>query len=370
MTSTTMPPAIITDDEDTEDTSSQSSTSSTASPQFTLFTSLPPELRHQIWRLAVPSPGINFFNVHCFPNDHCNCNKSTSPPWAYLDLRRLSIDDSDADVSHYDPSAWQARQAVRQSCREARDIATIPASKSATITLTRPRRGLYVRAGDGQLRGLTPPRPITRADGITKFAPITRPNVEPVVHRTIQVHVDDILCLSVANCSFNLPLEESLSQDTGWAYDPQLTPQLPEQIPANRVFAGMTRRDAFFCNSHRAPVHSLLYSHVPEYQEEPFPDVSWTGPLRLMFDDEATQAVGNNNRRDREELTPTPTPEDVVWDRFGDCYVRSPERASQPRDMPSLITYYLTKVRPETNDIRDRYLRSALLHSPKRPAAS
>ncbi|KAI0188611.1 hypothetical protein EV127DRAFT_118645 [Xylaria flabelliformis] len=371
---TTMPPttpsATISDDEDTEDTSSQSlaystsSTSSTTSPQFTLFTSLPPELRHHIWRLAVPSPGVNFFNVHCFPNDHFDCNKGTSPPWAYLDLRRLSIDHSDADVSHYDPSAWQARQAVRQSCREARDIATIPASKSVTITLTRPRRGLYVRAGDGQLRRLTPPRPIMRADGITKFAPITRPDVEPVVHRTIQVHVDDILCLSVENCSFNLRLEESFSQDTGWAYDPQLTPELSAQIPANRVFAGMARRGAFY-QPHRAPVYSLLYTHVPEYQEEPFPDVSWARPLRIMFDDEATQAVGNN-KRDPEELTPTIG----AWDRFGDCYVRSPELASQPRDMPSLITYYLTKVRPETNDIRDRYLRSALLHSPKRPVAS
>ncbi|TRX93569.1 hypothetical protein FHL15_005541 [Xylaria flabelliformis] len=363
---TTMPPATIFDDEGTEDTSSQSSTSSTTSPQFLQFIALPPELRHYIWRLAVPSPGINFFNVHCFPNDHVDCNKSTSPPWAYLDLRRLSIDDSDADVSHYDPSTWQARQAVRQSCREARDIATIPASKSAPITLTRPRRGLFVRAGDGQLRGLTPPAPIRRIDETAKYRPFIMDDVEPVVHRTIQVHVDDVLCLSVENCSFNLPLEESPSQDIGWAFDPQLTPPLPAQIPANRVCAGMARRDTFL-STHGAPVFSLLYSHVPEYSEEGEPDdpnESWAGPLLLMFDDEATtQAVGNNsNKRDLEN-------EVVAWDRFDDCYVRSPERASQS-EIRIPITCHLTKVRPETNDIRHRFLRSALLHSPKRPVAS
>ncbi|KAH8163138.1 hypothetical protein CIB48_g5118 [Xylaria polymorpha] len=205
--STVAPPTITSSNkEDTDSsTSSSSSVSSTSEQfQFPLFTSLPPELRHHIWRLAVPSPGINFFNVHCFPNDHAGCNRSTSPPWAYLDLRRLSIEDSDAAVWEYDPSAWQARLAVRQTCREARDICSIPASKSAVLTLTRPRRGLFVRAGDGQLRN-TP----LRYDENENENKNKTEESEPVVRRTIEVHIDDILSLSVENCSFNLPHEET-----------------------------------------------------------------------------------------------------------------------------------------------------------------
>ncbi|KAI0442894.1 hypothetical protein F4803DRAFT_561949 [Xylaria telfairii] len=344
-------------EEDTASSSSSSSVSSTSEPiRFPLFTSLPPELRHHIWRLAVPSPGINFFNVHCFPNDHAGCNRSTSPPFAYLDLRRLAIEDSDATVGTYDPSAWQARHAIRQTCREARDICSIPSSKSAIITLTRPRRGLSVRAGDGQLRN-TPLR----------YNPDSNTEPEPAVRRRVEVHVDDILCLSVENCSFNLLHEEgalfsdddheyTVDVNEGWAYDPQLTPKLPVQIPAGRLCAGMGW-------SYRPPpcfttdaLFGLLYSQTPGYQALR-PGQSWPGRLLLLLDD-MTREVGGP---DLEDLTST---SEVVWDRFGDCYVKLPWHWGP--SFPDM--YSLTKVWPEKNDVRERYLRSGLLHSPKRPA--
>ncbi|KAI1128955.1 hypothetical protein F5Y10DRAFT_291484 [Nemania abortiva] len=379
-------------DDDTADTDADSDDAhySPIARHFPLFTSLPPELRHEIWRLAVPSPGINFFNVHCFPRDHIGCNRSTSPPWAYLDLRRLAIDDPDVAVSRYDPSAWQARAAVRQSCREARLICALPAHKAADITLTRPRRGLFVRAGDGQLRK-TPLRIRDPGGGEGEEGKRSESepssSTEPIVRRVVQVHVDDILCLSVENCSFNLPYEETPSfpidddddndddgngdglaaapgdADEGWAYDPQLTPALPPSIPADRLCASMARCSMAPLRITTDALFGLLYGHIPGYLELR-PGELWPGRLLLMFD-AVTQDVGG---RDLAELTATP---EVVWDRFGDCYVRLPWRTGDfnpPDGFP--IMYRLTKVWPETCDIRARYLTSAILRSPKRPAGS
>ncbi|KAI0804290.1 hypothetical protein GGR55DRAFT_681883 [Xylaria sp. FL0064] len=365
-----------TNKDDTDDSYSDIShtDSSEAAPQFPRFGDLPPELRHQIWRFAVPSPGINFFNVHCFPNDHEGCNRSTSPPWAYLDLRRLDIEDDDDDVFYYDPSAWQARYAVRQSCREARLICAIPDSQAAIITLTRPKRGLFVRASDGQLRKTPLQIPDDR---------VGESFIEPVVRRTVQVHVSDIVVLSVENCSFNLPHEEApffpdddvdglatgLTLDEGWAYDPHLTPELPRAIPASRLCAGMARCSPAPLRMIADALLGLLYSHIPGYLQSRPQQVEWSGHLffghfLLMFD-ALPQAVGE---RELEELTSDP---EVVWDRFGDCYVRLPWRTwdlNLTGGFP--ITYRITKVWPETNDLRERYLRSALLHSPKRPSRS
>ncbi|TGJ82509.1 hypothetical protein E0Z10_g6248 [Xylaria hypoxylon] len=364
-------------DDDTDN--SYSTASRTASPDtqplFSHFNDLPPELRHQIWRFAVPSPGINFFNVHSFPMDHEGCCRSVSPPWVYLDLRRLDIEDDDDEVFRYDPSTWQARDAVRQSCHEARLICSIPESKAAAITLTRPRRGLFVRAGDGQLRN-TPLRIGSNDVGVFF--------IEPVVRRTVQVHVDEMLCLSVENCSFNLPYEETPlfpdddgvvegliienDFDDGWAYDPQLTPELPRTIPASLLCASMGRCSLGSLRCSADALRGLLYGHIPEYQD-PNPSEMWStrvrlGRLLLMFD-ALTQAIGERNL---DELTSDLV---VLWDRFGDCYVRLPWRRGSldhPDSLP--ITYRLTKIWPETNNIRERYVRSALLRSPKRPAPS
>ena len=236
-----------------------------APPSFRPFTSLPPELRAQIWRTAaaISCPGINFFNVHAFPGDHPGVNRSDSPPWLYLDVRRLAIEDSDEKAARYDPSVWQARAAVRQTCREARDVCAIPAEKRATVVLTRPRRGLFVRAGDEQLRWRTPAanpdvgggagqggaNANDRSGGSDDDNAIAGSiRYGPKVTRKIEVHVDDILCLALENCSFNMPYEEDSDtgmppefmpqspSDTvaaspatpfyyiGWSYDPQLTP--------------------------------------------------------------------------------------------------------------------------------------------------
>ncbi|KAI1163780.1 hypothetical protein F5B18DRAFT_298852 [Nemania serpens] len=385
------------DDNDSDDNNEDGKhNKDNATPRFPRFVDLPPELRHQIWRAALPSsPGINFFNVHCFPNDHAACSRSASPPWSYLDLRRLSVSDADAAVSRYDPSSWQARSAARQSCREAREICAIPGHKAANVTLTRPRRGLFVRAADGQLR-TTPLRVVVRdrerdrdgdgGGGGDGNYPSPLPEPEPVVRRIVQVHVDDILCLSVENCSFNLPFEDAPSpssfpardgdddddddddHEEGWAYDPQLTPALPRCIPADRLCANLAlwgtgnvslrfAADALF---------GLLYAHIPGYLELP-PGELWPGRLLLMFD--ALVHHQDTDERGREG-------EEVVWDRFGDRYVRLPWQTEDSHPPPDghgdglPLMSRLMKVSPETSDIRRRYLASARLRSPKRLARS
>ncbi|KAJ2985392.1 hypothetical protein NUW58_g5555 [Xylaria curta] len=113
----------------------------------------------------------------------------------------------------------------------------------------------------------------------------------------------------------------------------------------------------------------LLYSHIPDFLKlrpgESWPGESWSARLLLLFD-ATIQDVGE---RRLDELTPHP---EVYWDRFGDCYVRLPWRTGDFHlpDAYYPITYRLTKVWPESNDIRKSYLESAILRSPKRPAQS
>lgn len=414
-----------TNESDCDTDPSPPSTDSSSEPQFHRFSSLPPELRHHIWRLAIPSPGINFFNVHCFPFDHIGCNRSTSPCWAYLDLRRLDIEDEDDEVALYDPSSWQARYAVRQSCHEARVICAIPAEDAATITLTRPRRGLYVRAGDGQLRRETPshiPRNYEKDDDdddddVDTNNPVNPANnnenqnhnsnsdnkhfVEPVVRRFIEVHKNDILNLSVENCSFNLPHEEhassssnddddddddddidvlsstpanfSFDENMGWAYDPQLTPSLPSSIPPDRLCVNLARNGTTFPIRLSEPLFDILYGHILDYSDLPAGAEGWPDRLLVMVDALPAQAIDEYD--DLTELNATP---EIVRDRFGDRYVRL------LRDLPIMlppihwpeenrgvaVLSHLTKVAPESNNLRHRYLQSACLRSPKRPAHS
>ncbi|KAI5856753.1 hypothetical protein GGS23DRAFT_391469 [Durotheca rogersii] len=330
-------------------------------PVFHKFPFLPPEIRQQIWLEAIPSPGINFFNVHSFPNDHRNANCSTSPCWLYLDLRRLAITDDDDAVAEYDPSAWMARSVLRRTCREAHAMSAIPPSHAVTLTLTRPRRGLFVRAGDDQLRLMTPLEP---RDGGSSSMSITRaahteeyPPVEPLERRRVQVHTNDVLCLSVENCSFNLPYEETPILDDsdehlGWSFDPQLTPRLPNEIPTGRLCASMARGHKTALNA----VCSSLCSILSIYDR----GRSANQPLvPLIMVDAYKQELG---KRNIEELT---TAVDVFWDRFGDRYMQIPWRPAE-----LIVEYRLVKIWPEENDIRERYLASAILHSPKRPAES
>ncbi|KAI0832233.1 hypothetical protein F5Y06DRAFT_301461 [Hypoxylon sp. FL0890] len=348
-------------------TSSASSSSSSSSepfihePVFTKFTELPPEIRYQIWHAALPVPGINFFNVHCIPNDHPGANRSTSPPWLYLDLRRLSIDDDDDTVAEYDTSVWQAREMLRRVCREARDVCSLSESEIATVTLTRPRRGLFVRAGDGQVRRLTP---FTLRNGGESEGS------EPLEHRKVQVRADDVLCLSFENCSFNLPHEETAvsdsgaipdtsiedpsddTDDLGWTYDPQLMPPLPASIPMSRLCVGLARGGRITLQA----AGTVLLNMLPFSQEQSEEQTLTRIPLLML--DAYKQELGDRNVK---ELTPRG---EVLWDRFGDRYVALPWNST---DLPA--DYRLVKVWPENNDIRERYLRSALLQSPKRPAS-
>ncbi|KAI1103837.1 hypothetical protein F4804DRAFT_214593 [Jackrogersella minutella] len=348
--------------------------STATNPLFTKFPELPPEIRHQIWRAALPVPGINFFNMHCIPNDHHGANRSTSPIWLHLDLRRLSILDSDDDVARYDPSAWQARDSLRRVCRESRHECAIPESESAIVTLTRPSRGLFVRAADGQVRSLTP---------------YSEPgNAEPLVYRKVRVRSDDVLCLSAENCSLNLPFEEAAmfdseypgvnvigtnggdfvsnddnninnTDDLGWTYDPQLMPSLPAAIPRSRVCISMARGDRAALQA-AGSVLLTMFSYTREQSNSDSDSTNLTDvQLSLLMIDAYKQELGE---RHVEELTPHG---EVLWDRFGDRYVSLPWHS---RELPAY--YRLVKVWPENNGIRERYLRSALLQSPKRPVVS
>ncbi|OTB03894.1 hypothetical protein M426DRAFT_321390 [Hypoxylon sp. CI-4A] len=333
-------------------------------PVFTNFPLLPPEIRHQIWQAAVPVPGINFFNIHTFPNDHESSNRSTSPPWLYLDLRRLSINHKDDAVAEYDPSAWCARETLRRVCREAREVCTLPDSEAATITLTRPRRGLFITAGDGQIKRLTPLTPID-AEFIEAF---------PLVCRKIRVRADDVLCLSVENCSFNLPVEEmedgcsdtssyyeenggedyvnDVLDSAGWTYDPELTPPIPTAIPLSRLCISMARGGRVALSAVRTFLGEML-AYCQDRDSDKVLD-----KLPLIMLDAYKQELGN---RRVEELTAC---SEVLWDRFGDRYVALPWDSN---DLPA--EYRITKVWPENNDVRERYLQSALLKSPKRPVS-
>ncbi|KAI1078013.1 hypothetical protein F5B20DRAFT_550074 [Whalleya microplaca] len=367
-----------------EDSSSATSASEPLST-FSKFPELPPEIRYAIYLAALPEPGagINFFNIHCIPNDHPGANRSTSPAWLYLDLRRLDIEDSDADVFEYDPSVWQARNALCRVCREARALCSIPKDKAVDIVLTRPKRGLFVRAGDGQLIKLTPyqcPTPNktgadTDADGETSDQDAHRDvgapaqsgeevgtGPEQLVRRTIKIHRDDILSLSFENCSFNLAYEEfeyDLDRpELGWAYDPQLTPALSPAIPLDKICISMarSRREILLAVDQVRPGLFRRHPDVPYYEH-------------VMFDARVI---------DRKQM---PTCENVFRDRFEDVYVPRPsdlqvaESLPEGHSSPVNIAYYplggkyrLTKLSPESpNDTRARYLRSALLQSPKRP---
>ncbi|KAI1801796.1 hypothetical protein F4811DRAFT_437690 [Daldinia bambusicola] len=356
---------------------SQSPEPPVAPSLFTKFPELPPELRHQIWRMALPVPGINFFNVHCIPNDHPGTNRSTSPSWLYLDLRRLSIDDDDETVSEYDPSAWQAREILRRVCREARDVCSLSLAEAATITLTRPRRGLFVRAADGQLRELTPARRRSNFTGDQPDQPEEQQtdHLEPLERRTVRVHVDDVLCLSIENCSFNLPFEETPvangggfvgemfpyygsvpdddEGDLGWTYDPQLTPLLPAAIRRSRMCIEMARGSRIALQVAEEVLRDML-SFSQNRDMKPW---EMLGQVPLVMFDAFKQELG---QRRVEELTPW---DEVFWDRHGDRYVALPWSSTD-----LLADYKLTKVWPEINDVRVRYLRSAMLQSPKRPA--
>ncbi|XXG95240.1 hypothetical protein Hte_001500 [Hypoxylon texense] len=387
------------DEHDSEHTTSSSVVSSPSpseehtfvEPLFGRFKELPPELRHEIWRLAIPTPGINFFNVHCIPNDHPGANRSTSPSLLYLDLRRLSIDDDDATVAEYDPSAWLARANLRAVCREARDVCSLPDSDAETITLTRPKRGLFVRAGDGQLRSLVPAHPA--GDG--QDAP-PMPGPEPLERRSVRVHRDDVLSLSVENCSFNLPFEETPVEvgggnprvisrshyrshlghwgefvdddygdeydglddddddddvDLGWSFDPELQPGIPLTIPESRRCLNTARHQKDF------PIHVI---DLVSIDDEKYARRGSSGrDFVLCMSDGTTEdqdavcaRIEKCRVRFSRELGT------VFWDRFGDRYVQLPW---------SIYTNDLIKVSPEKNDIRERYLRSALLLSSKRP---
>ncbi|KAI0007671.1 hypothetical protein F4779DRAFT_590968 [Xylariaceae sp. FL0662B] len=387
------PPHLLTDDHLGSDQDSPISSMPGVYSTFTKFPKLPPEIRHTIYLAALPAPGtgINFFNIHCIPNDHPGANRSTSPAWLYLDLRRLDIQHSDSDVFEYDPSVWQARNTLRQVCREARAVCAISEDKAIEMVLTRPKRGLFVRAGDGQLMKLTPfqrtelnvagteaeaetntdnetPSDDRNAQGVEAGTASEQVAAGPerLVHRTIQVHRDDILSLSLENCSFNLAYEEyeydqdhpdgDDEGDLGWAYDPQLTPALSGAIRVDRICISMARcrRGILLALDHVKPG---LFSSLPYFPTHEF----------VMFD------AGSI----REEQIPTDA--GTFWDRFGDRYLpvwtdSSPDRGPHEPDWPEYFPlggkYVLTKVSPDTNNIRTRYMQSALLPSPKRPVRS
>jgi hypothetical protein len=345
-------PAIDTVSAPPSSLSSTSSYSSSPTDEaFPFFARLPPEIRHTIYIAAIPSPGINFFNIHSFPNDHQGANRSNSPPNLHLDLRRECIEDDDECVAKYDPSVWQVRHALRQTCHEARAILAIPEDKAVRLTLTIPKRGLFVHAGDGLLRSMTP------------WAK-SRPRPEPAVHRQIETHSDDVISMSGENCSFNIlheegsPSSDSLgsgeddddddAKDFGWSYDPQFGGGASLGIPEDR----------FCLNFKNCEITDEILENIGPALLQAATGTSG-GRGSVMFDSDITSPSTYT-------LPNVPQRLPVFWDRWGDAYLL--KRLDDSSDFAEFADTQLIKVRPEKEHMRMRYLRSAQLKSSKRPA--
>ncbi|KAK8052235.1 hypothetical protein PG993_003620 [Apiospora rasikravindrae] len=402
--------------EQDSDTASSVSVASEPSPVFHKFTKLPPEIRHHIFSAAIPKPGINFFNLHTFPNDHPGANRSTSPPSLYLDMRRMAIEDDDEDVAEYDPSCWQARHALRQTCREARSVCAIPEEKRIPLTLTVPKRGLFVRAGDGLLRSMMPLEAPRRGRDGSEPTVAELPETERVVHRVVEVSADELFVLSVENCSFNLPFEESPAlrgedddddadedNDMGWSFDPEFRPCGVGRrgsrflgIPASKFCIGLARPPNDSTVQALQEAYMAIWCAVTGW-DPVVPMLQSPEAARLLTDDsfpamEANVAVFDEIFQAQESSLavfedtcdfvgrrPSPTthkrlnPVRVAYrDRWDDRYT---EVATHDDDFfpiesimsPTLTARTLVKLGPEKSDVRERYMRSAILQSPKRP---
>lgn len=354
------------------DVSSPSSDASScldsAATTFSPFMKLPPEIRHQIYMAAIPFPGVNFFNIHSFPNDHQGANRSTSPPNLHLDLRRLSIDDDDEDVFKYDPSVWQIRYALRQTCREARVICAIPEDKVICLTLSIPKRGLFTHAGDGLQRSLTP---LKQPDH----------HFEPSILRQVQVHADDVVALSVENCSFNIVFEESTmfhagrddeeeEINLGWAYDPQFKDGRPLGIPKTRFCLNLARDEWATMRALEEIAGALLEAATGQ-------DIQGSADRGLvMLDNESEEDMTNITKKYRKKRLKQ------YRDRWEDIYVAIPwdyedlpmnlqlikvEPKAEPKLGPKVGPKVESNIEFKKDPIRERYLKSAILKSPKRP---
>lgn len=337
-----------------------------------------------IYDATIPFPGINFFNVHAFPNDHPGTCRSRNPPGLYLDLRRMSIEDSDEHVATYDPSAWQARQALRQTCRETRKICAIPDQELVELTLTRPARGLFVRAGDGLLRQMTPLDNPLDED-------------EPKAYRKIQVSCREMLVLSLENCSFNVLHEERVmlgdnEESEGWSYDPYIWSGDQARLGIEISMFAMS-----FSKEWR--IMKYIPSEWNEDTRNPWMLISGTGAgsyYGVMCESETTGAVPKDaktlepNRRSTWGIRPD---DGLFWDRWDDCYVERPTKQftdGQLNDEGGIVSYMhniriireeirkanppfakmekppfsvLLKVTPEKMAVREMYIESARLET-------
>ncbi|ORY70482.1 uncharacterized protein BCR38DRAFT_422215 [Pseudomassariella vexata] len=363
--------------------SSHSATPDPPSPPFPQFSALPP-----------------------------NCDTNVSPPHLYLDSRRLDPSDSDAEVSTYDPSAWQTRLALRQTCREARQICVIPPDKVLTLPLVLPDPNqdlnLCIRAGDGQLRSLTP---------------FSNRDVKPGVYthritRSINLlSTDDMIVFALENCSFNLPFEESsgggrgdddeAEVNQGWSYDPEFHEPAVQfgiredrfclcvaratheilsvdgvrlmlineatvrcQVPVDKtVVLFMCERDTMVDS--RAPmmdgVSSSTSGSGSGTRSAPHGVVATTNKTKTQNQDQSDTGLCDGNAyadakgESVEKIAEKDKGQPICWeDRWGDLYMPAHS---------GLFTFtnQLVKLRPEKTDMRRRYLESALLKSPKRP---
>ncbi|KAK8042885.1 hypothetical protein PG994_013368 [Apiospora phragmitis] len=340
-------------------------------------------------------------------------NRSTSPPSLYLDLRRMDIYDNDEDVAEYDPSCWQARHSLRQTCREARSVCAIPEDKRIPLTLTVPKRGLFVRAGDGLLRSMMPLEVPRRGSDGEEAAAAALPATERVVHRVVDVSADELFVLSVENCSFNLPFEESPAlrgededsnndNDMGWSFDPEFRPCGVGRrgsrylgIPASKFCIGLARPPndgtvtalqeaymAIWCAvTGWDPVVPMLQSPEAarlltddssfppmEAHVTVFDEIFQAQESSLAVFEDTCDFVGRPKPMHR-RLRPTTV---AYRDRWDDCYT---EVATHDDDYfpissiiwPTLTARTLVKLGPEKSDVRERYIGRLSFSLPKRP---
>jgi hypothetical protein len=249
---------------------------------------------------------------------------------------------------------------------------------------------------------------------------LAAPPPEDWVYRQIEVHAEDeMICLSVENCSFNLPAEEANNgnggqshlspsdndlDEFGWSYDPQFyRPAETLGIRPGRYCLNLARSDSvstrilttevawdlleavtgsrlgrtigqneFFSASLASEILSRRENDQILEQQEPW----------LMLDADTTILDGGRlvqyTSASHCSLRPGESYVDedgrafyygeAFYDRFGDVYIhrRFEGEDGQRRGYPLYTRRQLVKIRPEKTDMRKQYMESATLRSPKK----
>lgn len=206
-----------------------------AGPVFHRFPDLPAEIRHEIWRAAMPTPGLNFLtvipvlvggsvgspsasapkqNVHVAHIDAAFPGKLLIVGRLYDKSRRngtCRLFWASPSPSADDSSVWRTRHTLMSTCHEARTILMPPPHKLARMTLRRPV-----------------PEDCTAADaGLA-----TSPYSYRTMSHDIVLHTDEMLVVNVEACAEAMRWLGERNQ--GYRWSTQLPP-VPRCIPTEQI---------------------------------------------------------------------------------------------------------------------------------------